>query len=146
MQMLDILIDNIFIKLSGQVFQQTIYIQMGTYCAPKLFLHAYETGVLISIIRFLVTFDKARVVSNNFMYMYLVSRCMIQNDSDLIAYYSGTFANRLLRIPTYCTIRHILLVPCCVGLDRFHCNLLSYANSLRIDSEMKIYFCYLTLN
>ena len=46
MQMLDIFIDNIFIKVSGQVFQQTIYIQMGTYCAPKLFLCAYETGVL----------------------------------------------------------------------------------------------------
>ena len=36
----------IFIKFSGQVFQQTIFIQMGTYCAPILFLHAYETGVL----------------------------------------------------------------------------------------------------
>jgi hypothetical protein len=26
-----------------------------------------------------------------------------------------------LGIPTSCTIRHISLVPSCVGLDRFHC-------------------------
>jgi hypothetical protein len=29
-----------------------------------------------------------------------------------------------LSIPTSCTIRHISLVPWCVGLDRFHCMLL----------------------
>jgi len=26
-----------------------------------------------------------------------------------------------MNIPTSCSIRHISLVPWCVGLDRFHC-------------------------
>jgi len=35
--------------------------------------------------------------------------------------YSWTYAIRHLSIPTSCTIRHICLVPWCVGLDRFLC-------------------------
>ena len=43
--MLEILIDNTFVKFNRRVFQQTICIQMDTNCAPPLFdlfLHAYE--------------------------------------------------------------------------------------------------------
>jgi hypothetical protein len=43
-QMLDFLIDNIFVLFGGRVFQQTIGFPMGTNCAPllaELFLDAY---------------------------------------------------------------------------------------------------------
>jgi hypothetical protein len=48
-QMLEILIDSIFVQFGGRVFQQTIYIPMGTNRAPlldDLFLHAYEADFL----------------------------------------------------------------------------------------------------
>ena len=48
-QMLDFLIDNIFVLFGGRVFQQTIDIPIGTNCAPllvDLFLHAYEADFL----------------------------------------------------------------------------------------------------
>jgi hypothetical protein len=43
--MLIFFIDNIVVQIGGRVFQQTIWIPMGTNCPPllvKLFLHAYE--------------------------------------------------------------------------------------------------------
>ena len=43
--MLDFLIDNIFVEFGGRIFQQTIGIPMGTNCAPllaDLFLYSYE--------------------------------------------------------------------------------------------------------
>ena len=48
-QILDFLIDNIFVLFGGRVFQQTIDIPIGTNCAPllvDLFLHAYEADFL----------------------------------------------------------------------------------------------------
>ena len=48
-QMLDFLIDNIFVLFGGQVFQQTIDIPMGTICASlfaNLFLYAYDADFL----------------------------------------------------------------------------------------------------
>ena len=53
-QMLKFLIDNIFILFGGQVFHQTIGIQMGTICAPlfaDLFLHAYDADFLQGLSR-----------------------------------------------------------------------------------------------
>jgi hypothetical protein len=44
-QMLDFLIDKIFVLFCGRVFQQTIGIPMGTKCASllaDLFLHDYQ--------------------------------------------------------------------------------------------------------
>jgi hypothetical protein len=43
--MLEFLIDNIFVNFGGHVFQQTVGIPMGTNCAPLLaylFLYLYE--------------------------------------------------------------------------------------------------------
>ena len=48
-EMLNFLIDNIFVQFGGRVFQQTIGIPMGTNCAPliaNLFLHSYEANLL----------------------------------------------------------------------------------------------------
>jgi hypothetical protein len=53
-QMLDFLIDNIFVLFGGQVFQQTIGIPMGTICAPlfaDMFLHAYDADFLQGLSR-----------------------------------------------------------------------------------------------
>ena len=53
-QMLDILIDNIFAKFGGRVFQQTIDIPMGINCAllfDYLFLHAYEADFLQGLLK-----------------------------------------------------------------------------------------------
>jgi hypothetical protein len=43
--MLDFLIDNIFVVFGNQVFQPTVWIPMGSNCAPlvaDLFLYSYE--------------------------------------------------------------------------------------------------------
>jgi len=43
--MINFLIDNIFIEFGGRIFEQTVCIPMGTNCAPllaDLFLHSYE--------------------------------------------------------------------------------------------------------
>jgi hypothetical protein len=53
-QMLDFLIDNIFVLFGGQVFQQTIDIPMGTICAllfANLFLYAYDADFLQGLSR-----------------------------------------------------------------------------------------------
>ena len=52
--MLDFIIDNIFALFGGRVFQQTIYIPMGTNCVPplaNLFLHAYEVNFLQGLLK-----------------------------------------------------------------------------------------------
>ena len=52
-EMLNFLIDNIFVQYGGRVFQQTIGIPMGTNCAPlfaDLFLHSYEAEFLQSLL------------------------------------------------------------------------------------------------
>ena len=44
-KMLEFLIDNIYVVVGGQVFQQTVGIPMGRNCAPllaDLFLYSYE--------------------------------------------------------------------------------------------------------
>ena len=43
--MIEFLIDNIYVKLVGHVYQQTVGIPMGTNCGPlvaDLFLYSYE--------------------------------------------------------------------------------------------------------
>ena len=53
-QMLDFLIDNIFVLFGGRVLQQTIGIPMDANCAPllsDLFLHAYDADFLQGLSR-----------------------------------------------------------------------------------------------
>ena len=53
-EMLDYLIDNIFIRVGNKVFRQTIGIPMGTDCAPllaNLFLFYYEYHYMKNLIR-----------------------------------------------------------------------------------------------
>jgi hypothetical protein len=47
--MLELLIGNIFVIFGGRVFQQTVVIPMGTICAPllaDLFLYSYEADFI----------------------------------------------------------------------------------------------------
>ena len=52
--MLEYLIDNIFVEFGGRIFQQTMGIAMGTYCAPSLadlLLYSYEAEFLQGIMK-----------------------------------------------------------------------------------------------
>ena len=53
-EMVEFLIDNIFVKFKGHLFCQVIGTPMGTYCAPlltDLFLYSYESDFLDNMIR-----------------------------------------------------------------------------------------------
>ena len=53
-KMIEFLVDNIYVKLGGQLFQQTVAISMGTNCAPllaDLFLYLYENKFLDKLIK-----------------------------------------------------------------------------------------------
>jgi len=52
--MINFFIDNIFIEFGGRIFQQTVFILMGTNCAPllaDLFLHSYEAEFVQGLLR-----------------------------------------------------------------------------------------------
>ena len=69
--MLNFLIDNIFVMFGGQVFQQTVGIPMGTNCAPllaDLFLYSYEAEFLQTLLK---QKDKKLAQSFNFTFRYI---------------------------------------------------------------------------
>ena len=69
--MINFLIDNIFVQFGGQVFQQTIGIPMGTNCAPlmaDLFLYSYEAAFMQSIQK---AGSKKQSSSFNFTFRYI---------------------------------------------------------------------------
>jgi len=52
--MINFLIDNIFIEFGGRIFQQTVGMPMGTNCAPvlaDLFLHSKEADFVQELLR-----------------------------------------------------------------------------------------------
>jgi len=52
--MINFLIDNIFIKFGGRIFQQTVDIPMGTNCEPllaDLFVHSYQAEFVQELLR-----------------------------------------------------------------------------------------------
>ena len=52
-KMTEFLVDNIYVRFSGQLFQQMVGIPMGTNCAPllaDLFLYSYENEILDKLI------------------------------------------------------------------------------------------------
>ena len=64
------LIDNIFVQFCGQVFLQTIDIQMRTNCASllvDLFLHTNETGLLSGLHK-----NKDRTLAKIFCDIYMM--------------------------------------------------------------------------
>ena len=52
--MIQFLVDNIYVRFRGQLFQQMVDIPMGTNCAPllvDLFLHSYENEFLDKLVK-----------------------------------------------------------------------------------------------
>ncbi|KAK3108807.1 hypothetical protein FSP39_016181 [Pinctada imbricata] len=78
-QMLNFLINNIFVVFGGKVFQQIVGIPMGTNCAPLLidiFLYSYEAEFIQS----LVSEGKRYLASDlNFTYRYIDDVLSINN-------------------------------------------------------------------
>ena len=69
--MLNFLIDNIYVEFGGQVFQQVVGIPMGTNCAPllaDLFLYSYEADFIQNLIR---SGSKNSAKSFNFTFRYI---------------------------------------------------------------------------
>ena len=77
--MLEFLVDNIFVVFGGKVFQQKVGIPMGTHCAPLLadiFLYSYEAEFIQS----LLSSGKKKIASQfNFTYRYIDDVLPINN-------------------------------------------------------------------
>ena len=77
--MLEFLVDNIFVVFGGKVFQQIVGIPMGTNCAPLLadiFLYSYEAEFIQSL---LSTRKKKLASQFNFTYRYIDDVLSINN-------------------------------------------------------------------
>ena len=76
---LEFLVDNIFVVFGGKVFQQIVGIPMGTNCAPLLvdiFLYSYEAEFIQS----LLSAGKKKIASQfNFTYRYIDDVLSINN-------------------------------------------------------------------
>ncbi|KAK3105678.1 hypothetical protein FSP39_003121 [Pinctada imbricata] len=88
-QMLNFLIDNIFVVFGGKVFQQIVGIPMGTNCAPLLadiFLYSYEAEFIQSLV-----YEGKRYLASdfNFTYRYI---------DDVLSINNPKFAEYLSRI------------------------------------------------
>ena len=79
LNMLEFLVDNIFVVFEGKVFQQIDGIPMGTNCAPLLadiFLYSYEAEFIQS----LLSTGKKKIASQfNFTYRYIDDVLSINN-------------------------------------------------------------------
>ncbi|KAK3103369.1 hypothetical protein FSP39_018776 [Pinctada imbricata] len=93
-QMLNFLIDNIFVVFGGKVFRQIVGIPMGTNCAPLLadiFLYSYEAEFIQS----LVSEGKRYLASDfNFTYRYIDDVLSI-NHPKFADYLSSIYLSKL---------------------------------------------------
>ncbi len=90
--MLEFLIDNIFVMLGGRVFQQTVGIPMGTNCAPllaDLFLYSYEADFIQELLK---KNEKKLARSFNFMFCYIDDVLSLNN------FRLGNFVDRIYPI------------------------------------------------
>jgi hypothetical protein len=94
--MLESLIDNVFLMFLGRVLQQTVGIPMGTNCAPFLvdvFLYSYETN-----------FVQGRIVLNR--PLLSISRCSSRYEADLsisvVSYISSSMG-----LSSFMTYHHV---------------------------------------
>ena len=77
--MLEFLVNNMFVVFGGKVFQQIVGIPMGTNCAPLLadiFLYSYEADLIQSL---LSTGKKKLASQFNFTYRYIDDVSSINN-------------------------------------------------------------------
>ena len=81
-KMIEFLVDNIYVRIGGQIFRQMVGIPMGTNCAPllaDLFLYSYENEFLDKLIK-----EGKRKLARKFNLSY----CYID---DLISFNNKTF-------------------------------------------------------
>ena len=65
------MIDNIFVRFGGRVFQQTVGISMGINCAPlfaDLFLYSHEADFIQGLLK---KNEKKLALSFNFTFRYI---------------------------------------------------------------------------
>ena len=82
-QMIEFLIDNIFVQFGGYLLRQLIGIPMGTDCAPllaDLFLYSYENEFLDNMIR---SSDRRLAMSFNLCYRYTDDLIVFNNEKFL---------------------------------------------------------------
>ena len=95
-EMIEFLIDNIFVQFGGRLFRQVIGIPMGTNCAPllaDLFLYSYENEFLDNMIR---SGHRRLARSFNLCYRYI---------DDLIVFKNNKFLDYLKEIyPSQLTV------------------------------------------
>ena len=95
-EMIEFLIDNIFVRFGGRLFRQVIGIPVGTNCAPllaDLFLYSYENEFLDNMIR---SGHRRLARSFNLCYRYI---------DDLIVFNNKTFLDYLKEIyPSQLTV------------------------------------------
>ena len=78
--MIDFLVDNIFVKFGGCLFRQVIGIPMGTNCFPllaDLFLYSYENEFLDSLVK---SSHRRLARSFNLCYMYTDELIVFSNN------------------------------------------------------------------
>jgi hypothetical protein len=79
-KMLEFLIDNIYVVVGGQVFQESVGIPMGTNCAPMLadlFLYSYEAEVIQKLLH---EKKNSLAVSFNSIFRYIDDVLSISNN------------------------------------------------------------------
>jgi len=90
--MINFLIDNIFIEFEDRIFQHTVSIPMGTNCAPllvDLFLHSYEADIVQELLR---KGEKKLAQSFNYTFHYI---------DDVLSLNNKNFTNFLHLITIY---------------------------------------------
>ena len=90
--MLEFLMDNIFVMFGGRVFQQTVGIPMGTNCVPLLtdtFLYSYEADFIQGLLK---KNGKELARSFNFTFRYIDDVLSLNNSR------FGDFVDRIYHI------------------------------------------------
>jgi len=101
--MINFLIDNIFVEFGGRICQQTVGIPMGTNCAPRLvdlFLYSYEVEFVQGLLR---KGEKKLVQSFNYAFHYIDDVLSLNNKN------FSKFLHIIYPVELVVTIQHILL-------------------------------------
>jgi hypothetical protein len=92
--MLEFLIDNIYVVVGGQVFQQSVGIPMGTNCAPllaDLFLYSYEAEFIQKLLHEKKNY-LAKAFSSTFRY---IDDVLSINNNNFHSYVYSIYPNEL---------------------------------------------------
>ena len=93
-EMIEFLIDNIFVQFGGRLFRQAIGIPMGTNCAPllaELFLYSYENEFLDNMIR---SGHRRLARSFNLCYRY-IDDLIVFNNKKFLDYLKEIYPSQL---------------------------------------------------